>query len=1233
MESLCHLYPVTKTLRFSLLPQGNTLQNIISNGFLDRDEQLAKSYPIVKKIFDDYHKQFIDRALSDFTLLSRNNNEDNSLQEFRQVYTLPNTNRDRRKQLAIIQQNLRKKIVAQFATKDTFKCMFGKEPFKKELPKLAQTEEEKRSLNLFSNFTIYFSSYHESRKNFYTADEIACSIAFRLIHQNLPKFIDNQAVYNTARQVLNPIDLSTIYTHIKAIYPTLPISSLDDMFRLDFFNHTLTQKGIDIYNLALGMFSNPDGSKIKGLNEYINLYNQQQRDTAPRIPTLKTLFKQILSDRTTPSWLPDEFQTDNEVLNAIQSLYENLYPEILSSGPNALAALLNRWEEYDTSRIYIKNEPEVLSAISQTLWKDYRLIGQALDQYFIQHYPQNHREDIEKYTAKKNNWIKKQPDFSIDFLDQIVSPLLSEDNHASVKTYFQLQPILAQINQAYAKIKELVTSPYPANHNLIKDTEAISCIKKLLDPLKELQNRIKPIALNLFDKDERFYGDYSRYWTLLSTTLNPLYNKTRNYITRKPYSEHKIKLNFDAPTLLDGWDITKEIDNRCVLLRKGDTYYLAIMDKEGKQAFKAAHLPSTGDCYQKIDYKQLSNVRANVPRICFSNNNKDLFNPNSNIETIYKEKSYVKGPNFNQADLYQMIDYFKSCIRKYKTWNIFNFNFSDTYTYNNLNDFYKEFEEQGYKLSFRNVSCSYIDHLVEDGKIYLFQIYNKDFSPYSKGLPNLFTLYWKALFTPENQANVVYKLNGQAEIFYRKRSILPDQMVIHPADQPIDNKNALVVDEKPTSVFDYPIIKDRRYTIDKFLFHVPVTLNFGVNPTTQFNKHIEQLIKQSRFNHIIGIDRGERNLLYLVMIDMKGKIILQKSLNVITGEKVTTDYRELLARKESDRQKARQNWQTIEGIKQIKEGYLSQAIHLLSELVITHKALVVLEDLNFGLKNSRLKFEKQVYEKFEKMLIDKFNYLILDKRVISSQPGGVLNAYQLTPKTDSIRDIKRQCGIVYYIPAWNTSKIDPITGFVNFFDFRYESVAKAKELISKFQSITYNQTEKWFEFTFNYVNFTKKAEGTKTQWTLCTYGTRIHTHRSEEKNNNFVSDTIYLTDALITLFNKYGINYQHDLKEQILTQTQKDFFETILRLLRLTVQLRNSSPTDDYILSPIRNKEGVFFDSRTAPETLPKDADANGAYNIARKGLWLTQQILQNADLLTIKPMSNKEWLNYVQSE
>ena len=114
--------------------------------------------------------------------------------------------------------------------------------------------------------------------------------------------------------------------------------------------------------------------------------------------------------------------------------------------------------------------------------------------------------------------------------------------------------------------------------------------------------------------------------------------------------------------------------------------------------------------------------------------------------------------------------------------------------------------------------------MIDIGDLYLFQIYNKDFSEKSKGKPNLHTMYWKALFDDNNLKDIVYKLNGQAEIFFRKASLKLEDTAIHKKNEYIENKN--VNNPKKQSIFEYDLIKDRRYTIDKFQFHVPITINF-----------------------------------------------------------------------------------------------------------------------------------------------------------------------------------------------------------------------------------------------------------------------------------------------------------------------------------------------------------------------------------------------------------------------
>ena len=71
---------------------------------------------------------------------------------------------------------------------------------------------------------------------------------------------------------------------------------------------------------------------------------------------------------------------------------------------------------------------------------------------------------------------------------------------------------------------------------------------------------------------------------------------------------------------------------------------------------------------------------------------------------------------------------------------------------------------------------------------------------------------------------------------------------------------------------------------------------------------------------------------------------------------------------------------------------------------------------------------------------------------------------------------------------------------------------------------------------------------------------------------------------------------------------------------------------EDFILSPIAGKGGVFFDSRRAKKNEPKDADANGAYHIALKGLWNLEQIRKWDGKARINlAMKNVEWFDFIQ--
>ena len=71
-------------------------------------------------------------------------------------------------------------------------------------------------------------------------------------------------------------------------------------------------------------------------------------------------------------------------------------------------------------------------------------------------------------------------------------------------------------------------------------------------------------------------------------------------------------------------------------------------------------------------------------------------------------------------------------------------------------------------------------------------------------------------------------------------------------------------------------------------------------------------------------------------------------------------------------------------------------------------------------------------------------------------------------------------------------------------------------------------------------------------------------------------------------------------------------------------------PEDDYIISPVRGRDSRFFDSRHPGEGMPQDADANGAYNIARKGGWLLERI-SRGEKAKMTNKDNNDWLQSVQ--
>ena len=79
---------------------------------------------------------------------------------------------------------------------------------------------------------------------------------------------------------------------------------------------------------------------------------------------------------------------------------------------------------------------------------------------------------------------------------------------------------------------------------------------------------------------------------------------------------------------------------------------------------------------------------------------------------------------------------------------------------------------------------------------------------------------------------------------------------------------------------------------------------------------------------------------------------------------------------------------------------------------------------------------------------------------------------------------------------------------------------------------------------------------------------------------------------------------------------------------------KNEEKEDDFILSPVKDNNGNFFDSsKVIGITEPRNADSNGAYHIALKGLKILHNIRDGKITKDTKNNSSKDWFDFVQQK
>lgn len=1261
-------YELSKTLRFELRPVGKTREMLEEEGVFEKDRIIKEKYKKTKPYFDRMHREFVQDSLSNVSL--------SGTAEYFQVFLDWNADRkdsQKVRRLKDAEMSLRKQTTAFFEEnasvwadryssakikKSGIDFLFEEGIFRVLKERYGDeenafvTDDAGNRISIFEQwkgFVGYFKKFHETRKNFYKEDGTSTAIATRIVDQNLRRFCDNIIAFDRLKGVINFSELESVFG-----------VSLDEVLSPRFYDDCLLQRGIDRYNAILGGDSaNPNK---KGINQYVNKYLQDHK--GERLPFLKPLDKQILSEKG--AFLIG-IENEEEMVSVLERFKKESGQRIVIFR-ELVEKFTSENDSFDLSKIYLSKEG--FNTISRKWTDDFHGLEAALyevmkadklkslsynkadDLYtFPDHIALSYLRDAitstdivwkERYRSSENgdpgilDGIEAGWDQFLRILSFEVEGLFS----AEVKRAIDKKEDFSAVLAIAERFEEVVSSD--ETNRIIRvrtgydifarkmesvsgvdiDADDKVFIKNFADAVLRIYQMGKYFSLEKKGKwNEDYYLDafytepstgYLVFYENSRAEIVKVYDMLRNYLTRKPYSEEKWKLNFENPTLADGWDKNKEADNSAVIFRKDGRYYLGVMKKGKTRIFSEKAIVAEGsslaDSYEKMVYKLFPDPAKMMPKVCFSAKGLEFFNPPAEIMDIYKQEKFKKGETFDISSMQMLIGFYTECLSLYPGWKAYDFSkVKEAGEYvRNIGEFYSDVARAGYKIEFVTIPGAYVLEKNESGELYLFEIHNKDWNlkdgTRKTGTKNLHSIYFESLFSEENaRANFPMKLNGEAELFYRPATA-PEKLGFKKNP---DGTNML-------GIGGGRVVDRKRYSENKILFHVPMTMNRGKGAIYRYNDEVNEMLAGNSDINIIGVDRGEKHLAYYSVINQAGETLESGSLNEVNG----IDYSEKLGKRAERREQARRDWQAVEGIKDLKRGYVSQVVRKLADLAIEHNAIIVLEDLNMRFKQIRGGIEKSVYQQVERALIDKLSFLVEKSEKDPESAGHLLRAYQLVAPFESFQELGKQSGIVFYTQASYTSKIDPATGWRPNLYLKYSNVKKAKEDIAKFDDIAFRNGR--FEFSYDlkrFVNGKKNVElAERTNWTVCSNVERFRWNRKLNAGKGGYDHYPDLTENFRSLLAPVGIGEEDDIGARIADlepEGNERFFRDFIFLFGLVCQIRNTDPEAkdldkaDFILSPV----APFFDSRKAEKGLPQNGDENGAYNIARKGIIILDKI------------------------
>ncbi len=1253
------------------------------NNLFVKDKKIKNAYLVIKPIMDKLHEQFIEKALLDG---AKNIDFSEYFNAYQNKAVKDDTEKELRKAIGEAFQVAGRYYVQEMskAQKDgkeiktkkdkLYECLTDAKVLNylivnvKEFAKASGLGENelKEHLEQFKGFWGYLDGYNTNRENYYaTEKEQSTAVATRIVHENLPTFCSNAFRFEKRKE-----DYLDIYRYLKDNNRETKIKNAqgeeieaeaitESVFQIEHFNECLAQSQIEEYNRIIGNY-----------NYLINLYNQARREETgfKKIDEFETLYKQIGCGKKESMF--ETLQDDSDVKNLLQKAKDAgdvMFKGNSDAEINTLPEFIKFLQECDNwDGIYMSSA--AINKLSNVYFTNWHSVKDKLKDDKANAcitYDKNREEPIKLRDAmelsglfavldtEQSEHFFKESLFKDDetneyrgVLDKALAPsknlinLLCFDIERNIKAFLRESDSIV----ALEKFKD-------ENHQEGEEDQTIKKIKDWFDAATDAMRIVRYFAV----RKSKMKGNLPNV-TMEQALSNLLYSDKaqwfkwydliRNYLTKKPQDdakEKKLKLNFGNPSLLDGWSDGQEKKKAATILKYDNELYLCILktknvfdtSKEDNPIYQVAQSNASRLILRNLKFQTLAG-KGFLGENSISYGEMGKSNPTKAIQCLQKiiKERYVKK--------YPLLE--KFVVNTYSDKSKFDAEITETL-------------KECYVCEFVPIDWRLVTEKQNNDELFLFKIHCKDYLSNAVGKKDLQTMYWEDVLSDGSK----HQLCAGAEIFMRepvanespikhrvgskmvnKRDkdgkTIPEQIyreiylyvngkkkvISAEAQKYIDEQKAIIKDVK------HEIIKDKRFYGEdpKYMFHCPIKLHFEAKDPkyafSEVNAKITDLLQQSDNLQFIGIDRGEKHLVYSCIIDKDSKIVKCNHHDNING----TDYVQKLEAVADERIIAKKNWQAQNKIKDLKSGYISHVVHrLVQETIkdgekIAPHAYIVLEDLNTEMKRGRQKIEKQVYQNLETALAKKFNFVV-DKDAKQGELGSVSKALQLTPPISNYQDIegKKQFGVMLYTRANYTSVTDPATGWRKTIYIKNGKEEDIKnQILDKFSDFGFDGKDYFFEYTEPHAGHTWRMYSGKNGESLPRFQNR---KQLLQDKNIWVPEQINVVEILNQLFANF--DKEKSFKEQIeqgvelkkIDGRSETAWQSLRYALDLIQQIRNSgeknSKDDNFLSSPVRNEKGEHFDTRNHKNNgdleLIVDADANGAYNIARKGLIMDAHI------------------------